>query len=183
MTFSDKPYDDANALLMGGSTSAKFDTVGDKVVGIIAEPPTTEQERDLDSREPKTWSDGQPKMQVIVVLQTDESDPENPSDDGRRRLYVRANLRNAIRDAVRRAGASGLAVGGKLEVTYVGDGEASKRGWNPPKQYGAVYTPPETAAANAALGVTPAAAPAGASGVVLDADQVAALKAMGVNVG
>lgn len=177
-------YADPNSLLMGGSTSAKFDTHGATIAGRVTEY-FSEQDRDMDSGAPKTWDDGTPKMLLVITVQTDQGNPVD-GDDGSRRLYVRGQMLKAIRDAVRRAGARGIDIGGTLSVTYTGDGEPTKRGWTPPKLYAATYTAPSVAAANDLLNAAPAPAAAAAEetvqGVVLDQAQVDALRAMGVKV-
>lgn len=134
---------DANDWLMaGGVKSAKFATVGDYVVGHIMRPPTMMQIRDINSKKPKFWDDGKPQMQMVVILMTDERDPDDTEDDGQRALYVKGAMQRALADAVRAAKAPGLQVGGKLMVTYTGDGE-KKPGMNPPKLYECRYRVPE----------------------------------------
>jgi hypothetical protein len=158
---------DANTILMGGGVpSAKFDGIGVSVTGVI-EDVTASQQTDFTTGEPKTWPNGDPMMQVVVTLATSQRDPQISNDDGLRKVYVKGkSLTAAVRDAVRKAGAKGIEVGGTLTVTYTGDGPQEKRGINPPKLYAADYTPPSpAAAANAALGLgdqqpTPAPAPA-----------------------
>jgi hypothetical protein len=137
---------DANAFLLGGggAPSAAFPTPGTKVGGTITETPTVQQQRDLDGK-PKFWDDGNPQMHLVVTIQTEQRDPSNPDDDGKRRLFVKGQLKNAVADAVRAAGAPGLQVGGTLDVAYTHDGVPSQRGYSAPKQYKARYTP---AAAN-----------------------------------
>ncbi|MYX16881.1 hypothetical protein GTY67_26390 [Streptomyces sp. SID8374] len=130
----------------GGAPSAKFPTPGTVLSGRITERPTVEQQRDIKDGSKKFWGDGNPMMQLVVTVQTDERDPQNEEDDGRRRLFVKGQLKNAIADAVRTAGARGLEVGGTLTVTYTHDGTATQRGFSPPKQYTAQYV---AAAANA----------------------------------
>lgn len=152
-----------NDLIMGGgSKAARFDGVGVTVTGVI-EDISAKQQTDFTTGEPLVWPNGDPRMQVLVRMQTDLH--EDADDDGVRTLYVKGkSLTGAVRDAVRKAGAKGLDVGGRLTVTYTGDGPQEKRGINPPKLYAADYTPPSpAAAANAALGLTeqtPAASPA-----------------------
>jgi len=142
----------ADEFLMGGGIpAASFPTIGTTVEGEIVEPPRVEQQRDLTTGEAKYWADGSPMLQLRVVIQTGQIDTSIPDDDGRRTLYVRGNMLRAVRQAVRTAGARGLEVGGRLKVTYSGDGEPTKRGFNPPKLYEASYTPPSAAAANALL--------------------------------
>jgi len=152
---------DANDILMGGGvTSAAFPEVGTTVSGRICWGPEARQQTDMDTGEPKTFPNGDPMMQIIVHLETAERDPANPDDDGVRALYIKFNLLNAVRAAVKTAKAKGLQIGGVLTVTYSGDGEQKKKGFNPPKLYTATYQPPAAAAANAILTDSqPAAAP------------------------
>jgi hypothetical protein len=154
--------DDFNAFLMGGgTTSAKFPTIGTSVTGTICRQPEVQQQTDVTTGELKFWpSDNKPMQQLQVVLQTTEQD--DPDDDGQRAIYVKGKMQAAVRDAVRKSGAKGLEVGGALTVTFVGEGESPKRGMNPPKLYSASYTPATAAAAAEFLGTTeptPAAAP------------------------
>jgi hypothetical protein len=147
---------DADQFLMGGVTSAKFDNINDSITGTISEPPEVRQQTDIDTKLPMTWPDGRPMMQLVVTLQTDLRN--DADDDGLRRIYVKGkSMTGAVRDAVRKAGAKGLEVGGRLQVVYVGDGEVKKRGFNPPKLYLAQYARPTTQEANAFLGLTPPA--------------------------
>lgn len=140
---------DPNAFLMGGGgRSATFKNIGDVVEGTIAAPPTLRQQTDIDSGKPKTWDNGDPVMQLVVQLQTNER--EDPDDDGLRNLYVsggfkRASLQKAVADAIRTAKASGLAVGGRLAVKFTGEEPPQKKGMNPAKLYAAKYTPPSDA--------------------------------------
>ncbi|THA56232.1 hypothetical protein E6R62_12385 [Streptomyces sp. A1136] len=123
----------------GGAPSAKFPTPGTSLTGRITERPTVEQQRDIKDGTPKFWSDGNPMNQLVITVQTDQRDPSIEEDDGRRRLFVKGQLKNAVADAVRAAGARGLEVGGILTVTYTHDGQATQRGFSPPKQYTAQY--------------------------------------------
>ena len=162
-------------LMGGGVASAKFEAPGDTVSGIIDEAPEVRQQTDIGTGEPVFWPSGDPKMQLIVTLQTNLRD--NNDDNGKRRIYVKGkSLTEAVREAVKKTGARGLEVGGTLSVTYTGDGQAS-RGFNPPKLYTATYARPDTTAASGSfLGVqeAPSAAPQAAP-------QIAALKAAGVD--
>jgi len=136
---------DANQLLMGGGVpSAKFTVPGDYVSGVITAEPEAVQQRDYVTGEPLTWEDGTPRMQIKVILDTGEIDPMIEDDDGCRAVYLKRNLLNAVRAAVRKAGAgkAGLKPGGHLTITYTANGELVKRGFNPPKLYSAVYEPP-----------------------------------------
>lgn len=152
-------------LLSGGVPSAKFPAVGTTVKGTVVSSVVTQQ-TDFTSNKPKFYDDGNPMMQVVITLQTDERDPAVDGDDGLRKIYVRGQMTAAVREALRNAGAK-LAVGGTLAVQYTGDKPAEKPGLNPAKVYRAQYAPPAagTEAANDLLGATapaPAAAPSAA---------------------
>lgn len=131
----------ANDFLMGGggAPSAKFSAIGTSYSGRITEQPTVEQQRDFTTGNPKFWDDGNPMMQLVVTIQTDQRDPSVEDDSGKRRLYVKGQLKSAVQDAVRAAGARGLEVGGTLTVTYTHDGQPKKAGFNPPKMFRAEY--------------------------------------------
>jgi hypothetical protein len=146
---------DPNAWLMGGSVpSAKFETHGDTVTGVITDTPEVRPQTDFDSGQPLFWDDGKPKMQLVVTLATDQRDPGNADDDGTRRVYVKGKLQQAVAQAVRKAGAKGLEVGGTLTVTYVGDDEPKRKGMSGAKLYTAEYT--AAASAFLATGELPA---------------------------
>jgi hypothetical protein len=138
---------DPSTLLMGGGTrSAKFEHPGDKISGEILSV-ETKQQTDLKDGSPKFWDNGDPMWQVVVTLQTEQRDPDDADDDGKRAIYVKGSMKyastaKAIADAVRTAGAKTLEVGGTLAVAYTGDGEATSRGFNPPKLYSAAYKAP-----------------------------------------
>jgi hypothetical protein len=129
-------------LLSTGIRSASFQNVGDTIVGFIARQPEVQQQRDFETGELKHWSDGNPMMQLRVVLSTEQRDPEDPEDSGERAVYIRGNMQRAVAQAVRAGSAPGLEVGGKLLIKYVADGKATRRGFNPPKVYEAKYRAP-----------------------------------------
>lgn len=138
---------DADAFLSGGGApSAKFAAFGDTYAGQIVERPTVQQQRDFQSGEPKFWKDGNPMMQLVVTIATQQRDASKPDDDGHRRLYVKGALKAAVQQALKAAGAKGLEVGGVLSVTYTHDGEQSNPKMSAPKQFKVTYTPAATAA-------------------------------------
>lgn len=129
----------------GGNKSASFKEKNKKVGGRIVAVQDQRQQRDLDGN-PKWWDPDtkrEPMMQLPIDVQTDERDPEDPTDDGVRTIYVKGDLKRAIAEAVRAAGQRGAPrVGGELVVAWTGDEPASKRGYNDKKIYSAKYTPP-----------------------------------------
>src|SRR5690606_22991843 len=122
---------DANQLLMGsGVRSIKWreHQIGHTVIGTITEPPKVEQMKKYQSDELDFWPSGDPKMQIVVVLQTELRDDDE--DDGRRRLYIEPRMMSPVRDAVKAAGAKGLEVGGRLAIRWIsgtGQGEGNAR--------------------------------------------------------
>jgi hypothetical protein len=137
-------------LLGGGGKSAKFENVGDSVTGTIASPPEVKQQTKMGTGDPLTWDNGDPKMQLVVALQTTLR--EDGDDDGIRNLYVKGSkkpesqsLHAAVAGAVAAAGAKGLDIGGTLTVTYIGNGVSTTVGFNPPKKYQATYKAPDAA--------------------------------------
>lgn len=134
---------DPRDFLMGGGgyTSATFKQPGDSVTGFIVRM-DTQQQTDPVTKEIKTWKDGTPRLQVRIVLQTEERDPQDEDDSGLRAIYVRGQMRDAVAEAVRSVGAQEPLKGGKLRVTYVGLGAAPAGALNAPKQYEALYRAP-----------------------------------------
>lgn len=128
-------------LMGGGAPSAKFPAIGALVAGRIATQPTVEQQRDYTTGELKFWKDGNPMMQLVVTLATNDRSPEITDDDGTRRLYVKGQMKTAIQQAVKTAGARGLEVGGVLTVRYVSDGPQDNPRFSPPKQFTAHFAP------------------------------------------
>lgn len=156
---------DVNEFLMGGGIpAAKFDTIGDIVKGTIVNSEVAQQ-TEFGTGVLKTWDDGRPMMQAVITLQTAERDPQVDDDQGLRKLYVRGQMQAAVRDAVRRSGASGLELGGTLAVQYKENEPAKQRGFNPKKVYVAQYVAPTpgTDAANDLLGGAASDAPAAAA--------------------
>lgn len=130
--------EDPNEFLMGGGVpAAKFPKVGATVVGKVLRLEQSQQ-RDFKTSAPLYWDDNQPRMQLVVTLQTEER--EDPSDDGIRKLYVKGRMLAAVRNAVRAAKASGLEKGGTLAVKFY-DTEDTKAG--EAKLYTAQYKSPE----------------------------------------
>lgn len=149
--------DDLDGLFNGGGAPAfKFDAIGASVTGTITEA-TVRQQRDYATGEPKTYDDGNPMKEVVLTLATSLRDSSIEDDDGARRVFVRSAMLSALRDAVREAGARKPEIGGVVTVTYTGDGEPSRKGFNPPKQFNVSYQPPGEADLDATFVQQPAA--------------------------
>ncbi len=155
---------DGNDLLMsGGRPWAKWARIGDTVTGTVTSSPTARQSRDFDTGLPDFWDEEkqEPKMEVVVTIQTGITDPDIEGDNGERAVILpKGSSRfRAVQTAVRVSSADRLEVGGVLSITYTGDGEKPKRrGALAPKLYSATYTPgsgtpDEAAALNALAGL------------------------------
>lgn len=132
---------DGNDFLMrGGVPSVKFPHLGSSVVGVVTKPIKVVEVTDPRTKEVKRWPNGDPKMQVIIELQTELRESED--DTGERTLWAKGQMQNAIRDAVRNSGAKGIAVGGIIQVVYA---EEKPTDLQAQKIYRATYWPPEQA--------------------------------------
>ena len=176
-------------LFGGGSKSAKFDNVGDTISGVI-ESTEVKQQTDIGSGAGLTWDNGDPRMQLVVGIKTDQHDDDD--DDGKRTIYVKGSkkpgsqsLHDAVAQAVRAAGAKGIEAGGTISVTFVGTEPAATRGFNDRKKYSATYAAPDKAAQSAGFLEPQAAeapqAPTPAAPAGFNETQLAALKAAGLS--
>lgn len=130
---------DPNAFLMGGGArSASFKAIGDQVQGTILSCVTRQQTE--PGGKLKTYDDGNPMMQLVVTLLTNEQDDED--DDGLRAIYVKGQLRAALRAAILKAGEHGIAEGGELVVRFSSELPPQTKGFSAAKQYRVGYRPP-----------------------------------------
>lgn len=176
----------ATSLSLGGDGAGSFgfDQVGDTVTGVIRDLDEVQQ-TDMKTGQPAFWDDGKPKTMYRVTLATDLRDPGDASDDGTRSVYLRGSVKAesksslaavlaAVRDAT--GGGRDLKVGGKLTLTFSGEGQPSQKGWNPPKQYTAAYEPPSISLGGDQVPeAAPPAQPAAASNPATDPAILAAL--------
>jgi hypothetical protein len=139
----------------GGGKAAKFEQLSDTVEGTITEVKLSQQ-TDMENGTPLTWSDGSPRMQLVIGIKTDQSVDDN--DDGIRRIYAKGgnyevasgvgkSMKDAIADAVKKSGAKTIEEGGYIKVAYTGEGKKTNRGYSAPKLYRASYKAPVNAVA------------------------------------
>lgn len=139
--------------------------------GVIVELPDAMHKRNYDTKELEYWpaQQGQaprPKWTWPVICQTDYNDPTIQDDDGQRAHYLEYKKLDAVKKAVRLAGAEKLEVGGELYVKLLGGGSkdrTSQYSGSKSKVYEARY---RTAAQRGAG--TPAVAPQAAPAPVAD---------------
>ncbi len=117
--------------------------VGDQVSGVVISA-GKEQQRDFDSGQGLEWDDGSPRMESVVVVQTDINDPQDgQDDDGKRALHLRGGNyevaegsgtagEKALLEAIQ---ASGLRCepGVKITAKITGMAKPTGRGRNPAK--------------------------------------------------
>lgn len=166
----------ADEFLLGGSSGksafGKDDPIGTTVSGTIIDTQIRQQTK-LEDGSPLTWDNGDPRMQLVITIQTDQRIPDEPDDDGIRAIYVKGSkapgsrsLHDAVRAAVQTAGADGLKPDGVLTVQLIGTEPSKTRGYNDRKLWAAAYKAPDPTAASAGfLGTgapasTPTPAPA-----------------------
>ena len=114
--------------------SAKFPEIGAAVSGTVVEigrgtVPTFDDKGRVNGTVKN--DDGTDKEQVEVTLDT---------SDGKLVLHTDGAVFYAIGRALAEIGAEDLEVGDTLTVTYTGDGTATAKGRNAPKQYSAVIS-------------------------------------------
>lgn len=113
--------------------SFKFDHVGATAKGTIIDTPRVVNTTDLNT--------GEPSKTLVVEIETDDGDKFS--------VWIqKGNIVSAVKAAITASGADGLHEGGTLAIKYTGDGEQTKRGFNPPKLYSAAYKPPVASGVN-----------------------------------
>ena len=87
----------------GGVPAAKFEdkAYGTVIGGTITAEPRMQQQRDYTTGDPITYPDGNPAMQMVVIVQAYEAMGE---DNGERAFYIRGQMKQAIGEALRKHG-------------------------------------------------------------------------------
>lgn len=127
----------------GGAPGARFESVGDSIDGVVMSA-RLQQQTDINTGTPKFFKSGDPMMELVVTLQTDERSDAIAEDTGLRTVYAKgAADRKGILDGIRTAvGREGLREGGRLWVKYTGNGVKANPAFSAPKQYAVKYQPP-----------------------------------------
>lgn len=116
--------------------------VGDHVEGIVVSA-SREQQTDFDTGAGLVWDNGDPRMESVVIMDTDLRNSDIENDDGRRALHLRGGKyetaegsgtagEDALREAMQK---SGLRVepGVKITAGITGMAKPTGRGRNPAK--------------------------------------------------
>jgi hypothetical protein len=135
--------------LEGGSKSWKPD-MGDEIEGTIVAAKRVQQ-TDFQTKEPLTWSNGDPRMQTVIELQTDLRDGDD--DDGVRSIWLKGGNNfevaqgkgfsgeRALAEAAKAAGVKDIDEGATLRVKCSGLAKPTTRGFQPAKLYVMELTP------------------------------------------
>lgn len=123
-----------SAEMMGAPSvpSFSFDAdPGTEHGGVIVDLPDAMHKRNYDTKELEYWpaQPGQaprPKWTFPVICQTDHNDPSIQDDDGQRAHYLEYKKLDAVKKAVRAAGAEKLEVGGEVYIKLLGGGSKDR---------------------------------------------------------
>ena len=132
-------YDDPLSYEKAPSLSFRDAAVGTMYKGVITSRPKLVQSRDFESGEPKTWSDGNPVMSVVIML-----DVQGEA----RSLWAQkpSAMFAALVAAQKEAGVGPMEEGGTLYVKFIGETPNAKNPkLNKAKQYAVKYEPPTKA--------------------------------------
>lgn len=122
----------------------KGDEFGKRVSGRVVNA-EVRQATDIDGK-PKFFDSGEPRMELVIDLQTDERDSSIEGDDGVRRVYAQGgkyvpaegtgqSMRDAIAKAMKDAGLTSLNDKVKLTIAYSGLGVQDRAGYSQPRLY------------------------------------------------
>lgn len=125
----------------GGAPSVSFLNLGDEIIGQVLKLEMVQQ-REFGTKKLLYWDDGNPRMQACITLRAEQFTAKDEDDDGTRRLFVKGQMREALKEAISKSGQRGDITGGRLWVKFVGHGESKSNPANPPKKYQAKYAPP-----------------------------------------
>lgn len=144
-----------------GAPSFKFQGINSGVLGTIVDQFKTVV-TDPQTGQPKLDKNNNEQPQLNVTLQTElrnwdkttkpsvdkETGQPKPAseDDGKRRIYVKHRMVQAVAEALQKAGKADLENGGTLGVKLIGEQDIGKM--NPLPVYEAMYTPPKPQSAN-----------------------------------
>lgn len=140
---------DVMDMLEGGAPGQLFPSVGYTWGGTLMSAEQG-QKTDMETGEPKVWSDGKPQIQLILTLQGEPTGFKYEGqqydkvgiddDDGVRRLFLSGNKLKALKDALRVA-KSKLEIGGHFTLKREKDGEAPKKGYARRQNYSGIWVP------------------------------------------
>ena len=127
----------------GGAPSLSFDAAKGYPKGTFRGgqvlSKTISNQTDMATKKVKTWDDGSPRKQMVLLLQTSER--ADPQDNGQRQLFIKGDLPRACREAFQAAGASDIEIGSWVYAAWI-DEKPGSQGKQPAKVYKVVYARP-----------------------------------------
>lgn len=145
----------------GGAPSLSYDAQKGYVKGTFRGgqvlSKTISDQTEMGNGKVRTWGDGSPRKQMVLLLQTSER--ADPQDNGQRQLFIKGDLPRACREAFQAQGASDIEIGSWVYAAWVDDKAAKTAGHNPSKVYQVVYARPGQPDPNPAAIVPPVPVP------------------------
>lgn len=144
MTNNGAPQQTDTAGFWGGAPSLSFDDKKGYVKGtfrggqVISK--SISDQTDMATKRVRTWPDGTPRKQLVVVLQTTER--SDPSDNGQRQMFIKGDAVRATREALQAAGTGDIEIGAWVYFAWVDEKAPSTPGFNPYKLFKVVYARP-----------------------------------------
>lgn len=136
--------------------------VGTKYAGTVLENPRARHAQDYTTKQPKFYPNGDPIMELDIVLDCQYLiQPGDEDDDGKRVLRGTQHIRRALQDEMQAKNIRSFGPGTYLEIEHVGYNPA--KGARPSKKYQVTlsnvqpFRPAEQVAVEQAMGVAPAA--------------------------
>lgn len=127
----------------GGAPSLSFDAAKGYVKGTFRGgqvlSKTISDQTDMATKKVRTWADGSPRKQMVLLLQTGER--ADPQDNGQRQLFIKGDLPRACREAFQATGASDIEIGSWVYAAWI-DEKPSQAGGHPTKVYKVAYARP-----------------------------------------
>lgn len=116
--------------MLAGGNAFEFSTPGEEVEGTVVKA-ESQQQTDMNTKQPVTWPDGRPKMLIAAVIQTSLRD--GPDDHGRRNIYFSGHKFTALQQS----GADDLLPGDWIKVKFINfsDRDPQVKGHNRAKLY------------------------------------------------
>lgn len=131
----------------GGTTTAflKDTPIGTMYRGKIVSA-DARQKRSYETGQPLSWDNGDPQVELALIIQTDIRDPNLEKDDGRRGVYINwwGDDRQELIRALKAADDNDVRVGGDFAVKYVSDKPNENPKLNAKKIYQYWYQKPAT---------------------------------------
>lgn len=134
-------FDDLFNPVAKGPATVRLSDVGDTAQGVIFKRQRLEEKDDEGNVVLNQWN--KPKPLVVLWLITSLRDPDNPEDDGARRLWLKGNGLWTLQEYIRENDLKAPQVGGKVKVWVESLKPNAVKTRKPMKVHGAMYADPK----------------------------------------